>query len=214
MEDQYRVLTSPGEAIFRDRGSKFLGFAIPVRSEEAVMQALDDIRKLHPKCNHHCYAYRLGEGQDRYRANDDGEPGGSAGRPILGQIDSRGLSDVLVVVARYFGGTKLGVPGLINAYKTAAAEALDTGQSDYRKLVTPVVLTFGYELMSPVMNALNRLELDMVEQDFGETATISIALPRSQTSDLLRRLKAYVAGVYLEEVDEEFEVEGLDINIG
>ncbi|MEL6392492.1 MAG: YigZ family protein, partial [Bacteroidota bacterium] len=114
----------------------------------------------------------------------------------------------------YFGGTKLGVPGLINAYKTAAAEALDTGQSDYRKLVTPVVLTFGYELMSPVMNALNRLQLDMVEQDFGETATISIALPRSQTSDLLRRLKAYVAGVYLEEVDEEFEVEGLDINIG
>ncbi|MEM8583083.1 MAG: YigZ family protein [Bacteroidota bacterium] len=205
------MLTSPGEAIFRDRGSKFLGFAIPVRSEEAVMEALDDIRKLHSKCNHHCYAYRLGEGQDRYRANDDGEPSGSAGRPILGQIDSRELSDVLVVVARYFGGTKLGVPGLINAYKTAASAALDVGHIDFRKLVTPVDITFGYELMSPVMNALNRLDLNMVEQDFSETARILIELPRSQAADLLRKFKAYVAGVYLEEVDDDFTIDNLQI---
>lgn len=175
------------------------------------MEALDDIRKLHSKCNHHCYAYRLGEGQDRYRANDDGEPSGSAGRPILGQIDSRELSDVLVVVARYFGGTKLGVPGLINAYKTAASAALDVGHIDFRKLVTPVDITFGYELMSPVMNALNRLDLNMVEQDFSETARILIELPRSQAADLLRKFKAYVAGVYLEEVDDDFTIDNLQI---
>ncbi|MEM6396035.1 MAG: YigZ family protein [Bacteroidota bacterium] len=213
MTDSYKVLTHTGEAIFRDRGSKFLGFAIPVRSEEEAMTAWAEIQKAHPKCNHHCYAYRIGEGQDRYRANDDGEPNGSAGRPILGQIDSRGLSDVLVVVARYFGGTKLGVPGLINAYKTAASDALDNGQSGIRRLVTPVKISFGYELMSPVMNALNRLEIEMVEQDFAETARIKIELPRSEAADLLRKFKAYVAGVYLEEVGEEFTIDNLEINI-
>ena len=211
MSDQYAIISGPGEGLFRDRGSKFLGYARPVRSEAAALEVVEEIRKLHPKCNHHCYAYRIGEGQDRYRANDDGEPSGSAGRPILGQIDSNGLSDTVVVVARYFGGTKLGVPGLINAYKTAAALALEVAPKGERQLTNLIEIRFEYGLMSQVMNAINRLDLEMLSQDFTDAAKIQLELPRSQTADLLRRLRAYIAGVYLEEVDEDFSLAGLEI---
>lgn len=210
-EDQYLVTLSPAEGLFRDRASKFIAYARPARSEAAALATVEEIRKLHPKCNHHCYAYRIGEGKDRYRANDDGEPSGSAGRPILGQIDSRGLSDTVVIVARYFGGTKLGVPGLINAYKTAAALALDDCQTGFRQLVNTIELQFDYKLMSPVMNAISRLNLEMQEQNFTESASLKLDLPRSQTASLIQQLKAFIAGVYLEEVTEDFEIDGLTI---
>lgn len=213
LSDQYAVITGVGEGLFRDRASKFLGYARPVRSEEEALEVVEEIRRMHPKCNHHCYAYRIGEGQDRYRANDDGEPNGSAGRPILGQIDSQGVSDTVVVVARYFGGTKLGVPGLINAYKSAAVLALEAAPRGNRQLTTPIEIQFEYALMSPVMNALNRLELEMLSQDFTDSAIIRLELPRSQTAALLRQLKAYIAGIYLEEVDEDFSLEGLEIKL-
>src|SRR5690606_2431913 len=111
-------------AEFKDRGSKFLAYAFPINDEQELKGKLKELKALHPKAGHHCYAYRLGLDGNQYRANDDGEPSGSAGKPILGQIDSAGVTNVLVVVVRYFGGTLLGVPGLINAYKTATAEAL------------------------------------------------------------------------------------------
>ena len=125
IQDSYLSVPAPAEGLFKDNGSRFISFAYPVETEEEVKDIVADLKKRYHDARHHCYAYRLGYLGDRFRANDDGEPSGSAGRPILGQIDSRGLSDTLVVVVRYFGGIKLGIPGLIRAYKTSTSEALD-----------------------------------------------------------------------------------------
>ena len=125
IRDTYRSIPAPAAGLFKDNGSRFLAFAYPVENEEEIKDRVQALRKKYHDARHHCYAYRLGHLGDRFRANDDGEPSSSAGRPILGQIDSRGLSDVLVVVVRYFGGIKLGIPGLIRAYRTATADALE-----------------------------------------------------------------------------------------
>lgn len=211
MKDFYAIPASSGQGEFKDRGSKFVAELRHVRSEEAALAVVEEQAKLHHKCNHYCYAYRLGPGQNRWRANDDGEPSGTAGKPILGQIDKAGWSDVVIVVSRYWGGTKLGASGLINAYREAARLAVASTESAVQLLTTDVELRFGYELMSPVMSALSSLELEMTEQDFGDTARVRLELPRSTVSATVKRLKAAIGGVYLEEVDEEFAVEGLEV---
>jgi uncharacterized YigZ family protein len=211
--DFYKIPARPSEGEFRDRGSKFVAALRHVRSEEEALAVVEEQAKLHFKCNHHCYAYRLGPGQDRWRANDDGEPSGTAGKPIMGQIDKAGWSDVVIVVSRYWGGTKLGASGLINAYREGARLAIEAGESTLQPLVKSVVLRFGYALMSPVMSALSSLELEMTEQDFGETAVVRLELPRSTVPAMVRELKAAIGGVYLEEVDKEFAVEGLVVEV-
>ena len=211
--DFYKIPARSSAGEFRDRGSKFVAELRHVRTEEEALAVVEEQAKLHFKCNHHCYAYRLGPGQDRWRANDDGEPSGTAGKPIMGQIDKAGWSDVVVVVSRYWGGTKLGASGLINAYREAARLAIEAGEETLQPLTTRVVLRFGYELMSPVMSALSALDLEMAEQDFGATAVVNLDLPRSTVPATVRTLKAAIGGVYLEEVDEEFGVEGLEMEI-
>jgi len=139
MEEQYtyKTITAPTTSDFRDRGSKFFGFAYPVQDVEEVKEKVKALKKEHPKAVHHCYAFRIGTDGTLFRANDDGEPSGSAGKPMLGQIDSAGLTNVLVVIVRYFGGSLLGVPGLINAYKTANRrspfQSGNCGKMDRRK---------------------------------------------------------------------------------
>lgn len=211
--DFYPIPARPSEGEFRDRGSKFVAALRHVRTEAEALAVVEEQAKLHFKCNHHCYAYRLGPGQDRWRANDDGEPPGTAGKPIMGQIDKAEWSDVVIVVSRYWGGTKLGASGLINAYREAARLAIEAGESTLQPLTKTVILRFGYELMSPVMSALSSLELEMAEQDFGATAVVTLALPRSTVADTVRALKAAIGGVYLEEVDEEFNVAGLTVEV-
>ncbi len=211
MTDHYAIPITPAAGEFRDRGSKFVAALEHVRTEEEALAVVEREAKTHFKCNHHCYAYRLGPGRDRWRANDDGEPSGTAGKPILGQIDRAELSDIVIVVSRYWGGTKLGTSGLINAYREAAREALEVVETGLQALTTRIKLSFGYGMMTPVMSALSQLGLEMAEQDFAETATVILELPRSTVPATLRELRAAVAGVYLEEVDEEFEVEGLEI---
>lgn len=212
--DYYLIPDGPSEGEFRDRGSKFVTVLRHVRTEEEALAVQEECRKAHPKCNHHCYAYRLGPTPDRWRANDDGEPSGTAGKPILGQIDKAGLSDVMIVVSRYFGGTKLGTSGLINAYREGARLAIEAGSTTLQPLTKDVELRFGYELMSPVMSALSTLGLEMASQDFSDTAVVRLELPRSTVPATVRELKAAIAGVYLEEVDEEFTVDGLEIEVG
>lgn len=211
--DHYRIPADSGEGEFRDRGSKFVATLRHVRSEEEALAVVEECAKTHFKCNHHCYAYRLGPGQDRWRANDDGEPSGTAGKPILGQIDKAGLSDIVIVVSRYFGGTKLGTSGLINAYREAALVAIEATETTLQPLTKSIILRFGYELMSPVMSALSSLGLEMTEQDFAETAVVRLELPQSTVPATVRALKAAIGGVYLEEVDEEFAVEGLVVKV-
>ncbi|CAH0999272.1 IMPACT family member YigZ [Neolewinella maritima] len=209
--DQYSVPAGPAAGEFRDRSSKFVAALYHVQDEAAALDAVAEQARIHNRCNHHCYAYRLGPGPDRWRANDDGEPSGTAGKPILGQIDKAGLSDILIVVSRYFGGTKLGTSGLINAYREAARLALEEVTVTQQLLLTGVRLAFGYALMTPVMSALSQLGLEMADQAFGERAEVLLELPESTASATVRELQAAIAGVYVEEVGDDFEVEGLTV---
>ncbi|PPK85409.1 putative YigZ family protein [Neolewinella xylanilytica] len=211
--DCYRVPTTPSSGEFRDRGSKFVAVLRPVRSEAEALAVVEEQRLAHPKCNHHCYAYRIGPGTDRWRANDDGEPSGTAGKPILGQIDKEGLSDLIIVVSRYFGGTKLGTSGLITAYREAARLSLLETVLAERVLTSPILLEFGYALMTPVMGALSQLGLEMADQEFTERARIKLEVRQSEREATVKELKAAIAGVYLAEVHDTFVVEGLTVSL-
>ena len=171
--DAYRSLAAPSEGLFKDNGSRFIALAYPVETEEEVKAVLASLRKEYHDARHHCYAYRLGYQGDVFRASDDGEPSGSAGRPILGQIDSAGLSDVLVVVVRYFGGIKLGIPGLIRAYKTSTSDAIAHAQVVEKVAGVNYRLDFGYLSMNAVQKALKDLDLPQKNQDFGERCSLT-----------------------------------------
>ena len=152
--DTYKSLEAPSEGLYKEKGSKFLAFAYPVTSEEEIKTILDGIRKKYYDARHHCYAYRLGPEGSIWRQNDDGEPSSTAGRPIFGQILSAGLSDILIAVVRYFGGIKLGVPGLINAYRSAAADAIANGRIVEKTATEDFAVTFDYAGMDRVMRVL------------------------------------------------------------
>jgi len=186
--DSYQTVKAPTEGIFRDRGSKFIAYASRVFSEADVKEQLELVKKEHPKARHHCYSYRLGLDKHRYRANDDGEPSGTAGRPILGQIDSFGLTNVVVIVVRYFGGTKLGVPGLINAYKTATVEALSAAEIEERTVDVLVKLAFGYPVMNKVMQLIKRTDCEVLIKNFEAEASIELAVRRDLSERLLAEL--------------------------
>lgn len=209
MTDQYLTLSGPGTGEFRDRGSKFLAYAFPVYTEEDWQACLLEVKKEHPKARHHCYAYRLGLDQNNFRANDDGEPSGTGGRPILGQIDSFQLTNVIVVVVRYFGGTLLGTSGLINAYKLSTAAALEQAHIIQKTVKVVYQLQFHYGLMSQVMNAVKKIELEIVKQEFTESGLLEVAIRQSEVENTLIRLKAYIVNISFEEAAQLEEIEGL-----
>ena len=188
VQDTYKSIAAPSEGLFKDLGSRFLSLAFPVESEDEVKAIVDALKKKYHDARHHCYAYRLGLDGARFRANDDGEPSGSAGRPILGQIDSAGLSDVLVVVVRWFGGIKLGIPGLIRAYKTATADALAQAQVVEKVAGENWRLDFGYLSMNAVMKAVKDLGLPQKDQQFGERCTMTVRVRLSAREDFLARM--------------------------
>lgn len=189
IKDAYRSIAAPAEGLFKDQGSRFIAEAWPVESEQEVKAIVDAARKQYHDARHHCYAYRLGYQGDRFRANDDGEPSGSAGRPILGQIDARGLSDVLVVVTRYFGGIKLGIPGLIRAYKSATADALDRAEIVEKIAARPFRIQFGYLAMNAVMKVLKDMKLPQTDQDFGERCTLCTRVRLAKVDDFLAAMQ-------------------------
>lgn len=165
-DDSYRTISERAEGFFKDKGSKFLSYAYPIRNDNEAKQHLAGLRELHPKAVHHCYAYRLGLDRMSYRMNDDGEPSGTAGRPILNTLYSKDVTNILVVVVRYFGGTLLGVPGLINAYKTATELALDEAEIITSHLFQTYQLVFPYVQMNDVMRIVKEMELPVTEQEF------------------------------------------------
>lgn len=165
-EDTYLTIAQPCEGLYKDKGSKFIAFAYPVCNEEDIKKLLVDLRKEHFNARHHCYAFRLGADKQSYRANDDGEPKYTAGKPILGQIQSKDLTNILIVVVRYFGGTLLGVGGLINAYRQAAADALENAVI-IEKMVNDIYeITFDYLQMSQVMKIIKDENLEQIQQNF------------------------------------------------
>ena len=194
IRDTYRSIAAPSEGLFKDNGSRFIARAYPVEAEEQIKDIVAAIRKEYHDARHHCYAWRLGHDGASWRANDDGEPSGSAGRPILGQIDSAGLSDVLVVVVRYFGGIKLGIPGLIRAYKSSTADALATAQTVEKLAGRWWTLDFDYGAMNGVMKLLKDLDLPQRAQDFGTVCRLETRVRLSLEDDFRERL-ALLAGV-------------------
>ena len=187
-KNKYITISSAGLGDFRDRGSKFLAYSYPVASAAEVKERLQALKKEHPKAVHHCYAYRLGTDGTQYRAVDDGEPSGSAGKPILGQIDSMGLINVLVAVVRYFGGSLLGVPGLINAYKTATAQSLETVPKTEKWIEDLFEINFDYPAMGEVLYLLKQAEATIYKQDLQLFCAINAGIPRYQSDAYVQKL--------------------------
>ncbi len=190
--DTYLTISKTSESIFRDRASKFIGIAVPVRNEQEMKQALDVIKKKYFDATHHCYAFRLGADKTMFRSNDDGEPSGSAGRPILGQIQSKDLTNLLVVVVRYYGGTKLGVPGLINAYKTAAKEALEANTFVEKTVQDVYDVFFKYEQMNDVMRVLKDENVNQIAHQFDTDCVIKFSVRQqhvARITDVLAKIK-------------------------
>lgn len=173
----YKTINHPSEGLYKEKGSKFLSFAVPVTTEEEVKSVLDNFKKRYYDARHICFAYILGYQKDKYRAYDDGEPNHSAGDPILNQIKSVDLSDVLVIVVRYFGGTKLGMSGLITAYKTAAIDALTNAKTEEKTPLIQLKHHFSYEAMNQVMGLIKEFDLTIVHQQFELTCVIELEVP-------------------------------------
>jgi len=187
--DFYTTLTQNATAEFKDRGSKFIAYAFPVSHTEAVKTHLQALKKEHPKAVHFCYAYRLGIDGNNFRVNDDGEPSGSAGRPILQQIDSKGVTNILVVVVRYFGGTLLGVPGLINAYKTATALALQLSPTQQLPVTMSYELQYDYSRQNEVMLWVKQMQAQVLQQEQTLFVLLTVAIPKSMLDEALYRLQ-------------------------
>ena len=177
-KNSYHTIESASVAEFRDRGSRFIAYAYPLKDTHDFKEKLAALKKEHPKAVHHCFAYRLGFTGDVFRSSDDGEPSGTAGRPILGQIDSKGLTNVLIVVVRYFGGTLLGVPGLINAYKTVAADVLSSNPVIEKPVLEYFRLQYDYTRMNEVMRVVKHFDGVVVKQDMQLFCVLEVGVPK------------------------------------
>jgi len=185
----YHTIKSSSEGIYKEKGSKFLGYAFPVHSEDEAKSVLEKLKKKYHDARHHCYAWVLGPGGDQVRMNDDGEPSGTAGKPILGQISSRNLTYIMVVVVRYFGGILLGTGGLVRAYREAASLALDKNHIVSKEVTRFYKIHFNYPAMNDVMKLLKEMNLKPHNQQFDETCKLGIEVPLKISKVLLNRLK-------------------------
>lgn len=176
MKDTYLSIEAPSKGTYREKGSRFLAFAFPVDCEEEIKSRVTELRKEHHGARHHCFAWRLGSDMERFRINDDGEPSGSAGKPIFGQLESRSLTNVLIVVVRYFGGTLLGVGGLIKAYRAATVDALDQASIIKCRVKMNLQLNFGYGQMNEIMRIIKELKLEISRQDFDLDCVLELSI--------------------------------------
>ncbi len=188
-QDSYFTIASPAETIYKQMSSKFLTYGYPVESEEEITEHLEALRKRYYDATHHCYAWRLGAKGEKFRANDDGEPSSTAGKPILGQLLSREVTNCLVVVVRYFGGTKLGVSGLIEAYRESTAQLLDEAQIIECSVDVALKVTFSYISMNGVMKVVKEMQPRVVNQDFDNLCTMDMLMRESLAQQLIARLE-------------------------
>ncbi|HBO27913.1 MULTISPECIES: IMPACT family protein [Culturomica] len=189
MEDVYKTIETPAEGLYKEKGSKFIALAYPVRTEEAVKEIVGEIKVRYYDARHHCYAYRLGADKKKFRANDDGEPSSTAGKPILGQILSYDLTDILIVVVRYFGGIKLGVSGLINAYRAAAADAIGHARIVEKTDDEVFRIKFDYTVMNEVMRVVKEEEPEVMSRDFSMECRMTLSIRKQNASRLSSRLQ-------------------------
>jgi uncharacterized YigZ family protein len=187
--DSYKEITNRGEGLYKEKGSKFIAIALPVHSEDDVKQQLLAIRKEYYDARHHCYAYIIGSDKSISKSNDDGEPSGTAGKPILNQLLSKDLTNTLVVVVRYFGGIKLGVSGLVVAYKTAAKEALETANIAHKTVNEVFILRFHYPLVNEVMRLIKEENLETRNQKFEETCSLEVIIRKNEAEKISKKFR-------------------------
>lgn len=188
-DDTYKMLSAPSEGLYKEKGSKFLAFAFTVYSEEEVKAALGEIKKKYYDARHHCYAFMIGPDRTCFRSSDDGEPSGTAGKPILNQILSKEVTNICIVVVRYFGGIKLGVPGLINAYKTAARDALDHAEIVEKTVNEVYSLQFGYPLMNEVMRVMKDAGLEQLNPRFEMDCYVEFSTRKNEAEKIVSKFK-------------------------
>jgi uncharacterized YigZ family protein len=188
-QDFFYTIEKEAVAEYKDRGSKFVAYACPVRSVEDFKSKLNEIKKEHPKATHHCFAYRIGLDGNTFRVSDDGEPSGTAGRPILGQLDSKELTNTLVVVVRYFGGTLLGVPGLINAYRSAASLAIQMTPVIQKPVEIRYNIQFDYTQMNDVMMIVKQIGCSVLEQEMNLFCRISVGISKGRLEEAIYRFR-------------------------
>ena len=189
MTDSYRTIESKSEGIYTELRSKFLAFAFPVYAVEEAMEQVAAVQKSHHDARHVCWAYMLGAERLTFRSNDNGEPSGTAGKPILGQINSHGLSNILIVVVRYFGGVKLGTSGLITAYKSAAAEAIANARIVEKSVEETVSFSFGYPLMNRVLKVVNEMGASIVSQSFDMDCRMTLSIRAGKRAELEENIR-------------------------
>ena len=202
-KDTYKTITAASEEVlFKDRNSKFFGYAFPVTSEEEIKEHLEDLKKKHHSARHWCYAWQLGKEEFHYRANDDGEPSNSAGMPIYGQIQSFEVTNILLVVVRYFGGTKLGVGGLINAYRTAAQMALEASDIQERTIDFRYEISFDYPEMNKVMRVIKENNLEVLNQKLELDCKIYIGVRKGEAEAVFEKFNA-IYKVNIQQLEEK-----------
>jgi uncharacterized YigZ family protein len=199
--DHYHTIEKNAIAEFKDRGSKFISYAFPISTAEEFKEELAAIKKMHPKASHYCFAYRLGADKNNFRVSDNGEPSGTAGRPILGQIDSRELTNILVIVVRYFGGTLLGVPGLIHAYKIATSLVLDLIPSVHKPILAYYRLQFDYTQMNEILRILKQFNCVNIRQELQLFCEMEVGIPKYDEEITLSKLKD-LAGIQLTQMNQ------------
>jgi uncharacterized YigZ family protein len=185
----YKTIAQSSIAEFKDRGSRFIAYAFPISSADDFKKRLKELKEEHPKAVHHCFAYRIGNDGSNFRSSDDGEPSGSAGRPILGQIDSKDVTNTAVVVVRYFGGTLLGVPGLINAYKTATSSALQSSSIVKKPVLASYRLQFDYTILNEVMRIIKKYECTVQKQELQLFCLVEVSIPKAELESCISQLK-------------------------
>ncbi len=201
MEDTYKTVSAPSEGLFKDKGSRFISYLYPVTTEEEIKEIIQQVKKAHHSARHHCYAWRLGRENIRFRANDDGEPSSTAGKPILGQLTSFELTNVLLVVVRYFGGTLLGTSGLINAYREAASEAIGNAVVETRIIEAEYRLQFGYNELNQVMQIIKNENLKQTAIQLEESCRIDLSVRKSEAVRI-ENLFGNIYGVTLSRLEE------------
>jgi uncharacterized YigZ family protein len=188
-DDTFKTISKPSEGIFRDKGSRFMAYLFPIQSDAEIKDIIAELKSIHPKARHHCWAMRLSQDRSIFRLNDDGEPSGTAGRPILNTLLSDDLTNVLAVVVRYFGGTLLGVPGLINAYKTATIEAIQASEIIEKTVDLLFKIEFGHPVMNEVMKVVKEENIKIFNQSFDLKCTFDLEIRQSLVNKVIGRLE-------------------------
>ena len=202
-DDTYHTIKAPSEGLYKEKGSKFLAFAFPVRTVDEVKQHLDKLRKDYFNARHHCYAWVLGEGSERKKSADDGEPSGTAGQPILKVIEGSGCTNVLVIVTRYFGGTLLGTGGLVRSYTQAARAALENAQTVRMCLCRKLAVTVEYGALDRLLYELRRQGIEMGETEYGARVTLHLTVEEANSDALINTITALTSGAALIETESE-----------